>query len=235
MPSWFCLNGLRMKVSLGNSPMKEAELERMLATIIANTRTKNRSISLVALSRYLHSAKKHFGTLAALGEQVGLSGKMLGQFLMVDRLVSPVLELVDARKIDSVDAVAHISQLNCIDQQEVARRVLNDGWSTADIRAFVEARKYDREFDSASLAEKVSLARSEKQFVFEFIVRGSLDTRTVKEKLADSLPTNSVVSINIKGTRGELVVTSSGYEALQAVAKRKRVPLRLVLPQIIYT
>ncbi|MCX6864866.1 MAG: hypothetical protein NTV46_01365 [Verrucomicrobia bacterium] len=212
----------------------DAQLDRALALLISSTKRKKRRASLIEVGEALEIAKSHLGSLKDVGDRIGLSGKMLGQFSKISNLSEGLKELVRQRKIDSVDTVTHLAQLSEGDQLEVGRRSAFEDWKTDDVRAFVELRKRDHSAPAVDLADRVFLSKTTKQFVFEFVPRGGLDLRSISVRLEKWIPSEAIISVETSGSKGTVVVSQSGFEALQREAKARNVPIRQLLPQLLY-
>ena len=209
-------------------------LDRALALLISSTKRRNRHVSLIEVGEALETAKSHLGTLSAVGERIGLSGKMLGQFSKVNQLCEEVRDLVADRTIDSVDMVAHLARLNDKDQAEVSSRCVSDRWGTNDVRAFVELRKNNPISSSQEIGDKVFSSKTKHEFAFEFVRRGASDVDSIKANLEKYLPRDAIKSVEIHGSKGIVVVDSSGHDAMKREAKVRNVPIRNLLPIILY-
>src|SRR5262245_24961340 len=84
------------------------ELKEALAVLISSTRSKRRSLPITEIACWIDVAVGKLGTYSAVGERIGLSAKMLRQFAVVNSLAPKVKELFASRKIESVDAAAHL-------------------------------------------------------------------------------------------------------------------------------
>lgn len=84
-----------------------------LAIVFANTKRKpeNRKEDLVTIAKAFKYLVKLYGSQRAVGEQVGLSSSMVGQFLTVLKLHPEVQNLIAERKIDSVDIAKELAVL----------------------------------------------------------------------------------------------------------------------------
>lgn len=209
-------------------------LDRALALLISSTKRKKRYASLIEIGEALEIAKAQLGSLKAVGDRIGLSGKMLSQFSKIDRLTDDVRKLVGDRQIDSVDTIAHLARLKAEDQLEVGRKSAFDGWTTDDVRAFVELRKNDGLSSPVELAERVSLSKTQREFVFEFVPRGGIDQDSISKRLEKWVSPEAIISAQISGSKGVVILNQSGFDSLQRESKARRIPVRQILPLLLY-
>lgn len=101
-------------------PEDDDGLREALAVLISCTRNKKRPLPLTEIAKWLQVAREKLGSYAAVANRIGLSPQMLRQFSYVQRLAEPVQRLFETRRLDSVDAVAHLAMLSPSDQKEVA-------------------------------------------------------------------------------------------------------------------
>ena len=208
-------------------------LDESLALIISATKRKTRPVSIVAIADAIFQSAQILGSVSAVSDRVGLSSKMLGQFLMVRKLCPEVRELVETRTIDSVDAIAHLSQLPPAHQCLLARDFSAKELTTADVRAIVELWKKNQSQPIHDLMQKVKKSRTIKQYIFEFIARGGADAAIIKNKLLGTLLPEQVLSLGIQSSKGSLIVTKDGCEALKKCAKKLGIQLRNVVPELL--
>src|SRR5437879_216082 len=100
---------------MSKAPSAE-KLPEALAVLISCTRTNRRPKPLTEIAHWLEIAVAILGSTRAVGERIGLSPQMLRQFEAVSKLVPPVQQMFEARKLDSVDAAAHLAMLEPDDQ-----------------------------------------------------------------------------------------------------------------------
>src|SRR5690242_2028882 len=115
----------------------DEQLKEALAALISSTRSKRRPLPITEIAHWLEVAVEKLGTHAAVGARIGLSAKMLRQFAAVNDLAPKVKELIASRKIDSVDAVAHLAMLSKPDQLVIANALAEKAIQTADVRGVV--------------------------------------------------------------------------------------------------
>src|ERR1700733_9173356 len=116
----------------------DEQLKEALAVLISSTRSKQRPLPMTEIARWLEVAVGKLGTYKAVGARIGISAKMLRQFAAVSNLALKVRALIASRKIDSVDAVAHLAMLAKSDQLVIAKALAEKAIQTADVRGVVQ-------------------------------------------------------------------------------------------------
>lgn len=208
-------------------------LESCLAILISSTRSKKRTRSLVEIAEWLDYAVKELGTVAAVGERIGLSPQMLRQFESARRLNPTVRRLFATRQLDSVDAAAHLAMLPAKDQLPVARLLAEGSIDTSDVRAVYQQRKVGDNAPIEDLIDEVEKSKTKQEYVVEFVVRGSQDPNRVRRAIERVFPQDEVVSLDLQGAMGRLVLTKKGRSTFSAIAKRLRVPLKSVMSSVL--
>lgn len=208
-------------------------LDSCLAILISSTRSKKRTRSLVEISEWLDYAVKELGAVATVGERIGLSPQMLRQFESVRRLNPSVRRLFATRQLDSVDAAAHLAMLPAKDQLPVARLLAEGSIDTSDVRAVHQQRKAGDNAPIADLIDKVEKSKTKQEYVVEFVVRGSQDPNRIRGSIERVFPQDEVVSLDLQGAMGRMVLTKKGRSTLSATAKRLRVPLKSVMASVL--
>lgn len=205
-----------------------------LALIIASTRTRKRPVSISEIANAIDIALEKAGSLNKLAEQIGLSAKMLRQFLQVNKLAESVRTLVKERLIDSVDAVSHISRLQEKDQEAVAKKLAEGNWDTFDIRAFHELRTAKPCAEVDELVHQIQNSKSIQEFVFEFLRRQGISEDDVINKLSEFIDRDAIKNISFNGSKGTLILNKSGRDKLFEIAKIKSVAVRDVISRLLY-
>jgi gas vesicle protein len=89
--------------------LKEKEA---LALVFANTKgKKKRNTNILSIATALNELKEVYGSSNKVAEKVGLSGQMVREFLSVLDLPQNIKNLIEQRKIDSVDKIKRIKSL----------------------------------------------------------------------------------------------------------------------------
>jgi len=208
-------------------------LDNALALLIASTLRKKRPSSIVAVSDAITTAIGQLGTLEAVSDRVGVSAKMLGQFLRVKNLEPSVFEMVENRLIDSVDVVAHLAQLGKDDQLSVATAFSSKSLSTGDVRAIVELRNRSSDAAIEDIITKVQEGKSKKVYIFEFVVRGGDSAEQLRSKLNPAVGSLNILNLSVQGAKGRLTLNPAGYASLRDVASQRGVPLKSILPELL--
>lgn len=214
-----------------------AKLDKALAVLIACTRTKKRPLPLTDIAGWLDVAVHNLGGLGPVAERIGITPKMLKLFSRVDELTPSVRALFSSRKLDSIDAANHLSMLPPSEQLKLARALARGDIDTSDVRAVVELRKrspskrtsLDRDM------ERVRASKTQQHYVAEFVIRGGLNEHTVRAQLSKYIPVSEIVSVEIGGAIGRLILTDKGKAALRKAAKAVGAPLKSALPKLLRT
>lgn len=224
-----------MTVRRKHAGQMDRQLKKALAILIACTRNKARPLSLTEIAIWLEVAVAELGSYTAVAERIGISSKMLRQFSYVRRLSDGVQRLFESRQLDSVDAAAHLAMLPVRDQQVVADAVVAGEINTIDLRAVVELRQLEKGCPIADLLRRVTESKVRREYVAEFVVRGTRSREEILAAFAQYIPSSDIVSLEIEGALGRLVLTPNGKNALVRVAKTLRTPLKLVIPTILHS
>jgi hypothetical protein len=207
----------------------DATAKKALATIISSTRNRRRPVPITEVANSLAVASREFGGLGAVAELVGVSAKMLGQFAAVQKLVPSVRRLFSDRKLDSVDAVAHLVMLRPGDQKQVAKALAADLLDTMDVRAVVQLRKLRPNEPIRKIIERVKGTKTTRHFIVEFATRDFLDRAAIEERLERIVHPSEIVRLELRGSFGRLVVSELGKKQLKDAARRARIPLGSVV------
>jgi hypothetical protein len=219
---------------VGGRPPADSEATRKaLATLISSTRSKRRPVSITQIAEALSVAKAHYGGLKAVADRVGVSAKMLGQFAAVNKLTKKVKALFDERILDSVDAVAHLAMLSERDQNAVAHALASDELDTMDVRAIVELRRLRRAGAITEIIKRVRATKTRRHFVIEFVARETRDPNELIRELTTYITRSEIVTLDLEGHFGRLVVTEAGKKELQAAAAKLQVPFNSVVQRIL--
>jgi hypothetical protein len=207
--------------------------DEALALLLSSTLRKKRPSSLAAVADAIMTASAHLGSLGAVSDRVGISAKMLAQFLRVRDLIPETQRLVERRLIDSVDAVAHLARLTAIDQLPVARAFAEKCISTSDVRGIVDLRKRLPNVGIDELIAMIRSSKTAKEYVFEFIVRGGDSPEILKQRLSVHLPNSHTRDLSVDASKGRLTVDEDGYKILREMASRNKIPLKSILPVLL--
>jgi hypothetical protein len=213
---------------------KEDKLEEALAVLISCTRNKSRPLSLTEIVKWLEIAVDRLGNIKAVAERIGLSEKMLRQFLHVRRLSPDVQVLFASRQLDSVDAAVHLSMLSEAEQKAAAIALLSGKINTIDLRAVINLRRSGDKKKIGFLLQRVVDSKVKREYVAEFVIRGNLGNQDIRQRLAKYIPASEIASLEVEGALGRLVLTQKGKNALTSTAKNMGTPLKRVLSKILY-
>lgn len=208
-------------------------IENSLAILISSTHSKKRTKSLMEIAEWLAYAVEELGSIKAVGERIGLSPQMLRQFESVQRLDPKVQRLFSTRRLDSVDAAAHLSMLQAKEQVAVASLLAEGKIDTGDVRAIYHQRKAGDTDLIEALIDKVEKSKTKQEYVVEFAIRGSQNPERVKAAIGMMFPEDQIVDLELHGPMGRLVLTKKGRATLSATAKKLKVPLKSVMASVL--
>lgn len=219
-------------LSTRHGPPDDAEMA--LAALIRNTRTTKRPLSLPEIAQWLLIAIKGYGSIDHVADRIGLTKKMLSQFLAVTELDPSVQGMFASRVIDSIDLAVHLRKLSFQEQKAVGAAASRSEINTADVRAIHEFRKEHPDTPIDEIIEAVRTTRNTKEYIVEFVIRGSkTGHREIRTRFNRVLGDDNIVSFKTEGAIGTLVINSSGRSTLQQLAKRKQVSLVEIVSQIV--
>lgn len=184
---------------------------------------------------WLEVAVAELGSYTAVAERIGISSKMLRQFSYVHRLSRGVQWLFESRQLDSVDAAAHLAMLPVREQRGVADALVAGEINTIDLRAVVELRQLEKGRPIDDLLRRVTDSKVRREYIAEFVVRGARSREEILAAFTQYIPSSDIVSLEIEGALGRLVLTPNGKNALVRVAKTLRTPLKQVIPTILHS
>lgn len=218
-----------------NAGRMDGQLEKALAILISCTRNKARPLPLTEIAKWLEVAVTKLGSYSAVADRIGLSSKMLRQFSYVRRLSRGVQSLFQTRKLDSVDAAAHLAMLPVREQQAVADALVSGQINTIDLRAVVELQQLGKAISITDSLRRVTESKVKHEYVAEFVVRDARGREEILAAFSQYIPSSEIISLEIEGALGRLVLTPNGRNALVRVAKSLRTPLKQVIPKILYS
>ena len=213
--------------------LKHRQLEESLAILISCTRRKTRPLSLPEIAKWLDIAVREMGSIRAVADRIGVSAKMLTQFSHVKKLSQDVQNLFEKRKLDSVDATTQLAMLPECEQKVAANALASRTIDTMDLRAVVELRRAGDSRSITALLQKVSASKSKKEYLAEFVIRGNPNPADIRKQFTRYIPASEILSFEVKGSLGQMVLSSKGKNALTNTAKKLRTPLKRVIPAIL--
>jgi transcriptional regulator with XRE-family HTH domain len=206
------------------TPSSNASVEHALAALIRNTRTTSRPLSLPEIAAWLEIAAAALGSIREVADRIGLSPQMVKQFLAVKDLSPQVQKLFALRELDSVDMAVHLRKFNAKDQDRVATASVREELNSADIRAIWELRSKYPNMPIEDAVQKVKSSRNIRQYVIEFVVRGPRISRSnLLNRFRKALGDDSVVSLKLSGSIGQLIIDEQGRSRLRALARQHKV------------
>jgi DNA-binding transcriptional regulator YdaS (Cro superfamily) len=211
----------------------DAELDHALAILISNTRRNKRPLPLTEIGKWLSVAVKKLGSHSAVADRLGLSAKMLKQFSNVSRLAPDLRQLVETRKLDSLDAVSHLAVLPAKQQEIVADALAAGEINTSDIRAVAQLQRLHYSDSIKEILKRVKDGKTKREYIAEFVVRGSHDSEQILKAFQRHVPPKDIIRVEIDGSLGRLVLTQAGKKELFNAADALGVSINQVIPVIL--
>lgn len=212
---------------------EDDELNRALAILISNTRSKKRVLPLTQIAEWLKVAVNKLGSYSAVADRIGLSPQMVGQFASVDRLAPSARRLVERRKLDSVDAVAHMAMLPAKQQKAVAKALTEGELDTSDIRPVVQLQRAGFSDSIEEIIARAKNIKTKREYVAEFVVRGSRDQERIIKTFQKYISPKEIIRVDIEGALGKLVLTQTGKKELFRAARDLGISINQVIPRIL--
>jgi hypothetical protein len=210
----------------------DEQLKEALAVLISSTRSKRRPLPMTEIARWLEVAVGKLGSYKAVGARIGLSAKMLRQFSAVNALAPKVRDLVASRKIDSVDAVAHLAILSKSDQWVIATALAEKTIQTADVRGVVQLRQLEPNLPIEGLLRRIIESKTKHEYVAEFVIRGGRTEKELLRTFEAYIPSEHIIRLETDGALGRLVLSDKGKRALTRAASDLGTSLSEVIPAI---
>jgi DNA-binding transcriptional regulator YdaS (Cro superfamily) len=215
------------------SKADDEDLKKALAVLISCTRSKRRPFPLTHIARWLDIAVTRLGSYGAVADRIGLSPKMLKQFACIQRLTKPVQQLFETRKLDSVDAAAHLAMLPAKEQEVIAGALAAGEIDTADVRAAVQLRHVKGSDPIQSVLHSVKESKTKQEYIAEFVIRGSHTHNSMLRAFQKHIPKNEILRLEVQGALGRLVLTRKGKVALVRTAQSFGKPVQHVIATIL--
>lgn len=211
----------------------DAQLKEAIAVLISSTRSRRRPVPITEIARWLEVAVEKLGSYPAVGARIGLSAKMLRQFAAVKNLEPKVKELIASRRIDSVDAVAHLAMLSKPDQWVVANSLADKAIQTADVRGIVQLRQLEPDLPIATLLNRIIDSKTRHEYAAEFVIRGGRTRGELLSAFGAYIAPDHIIRLEIEGALGRLILSAEGKRALSKAASDLGLSLSDVIPAIL--
>lgn len=112
---------------------KQSDEESALSIVFSNTKRQKRATDLVTVARAFQYLSQLYGSQKEVSKKVGLSPEMVREFLSILRLPKEVQDLIQKRKIDSIDIAKQLSSIRDPDSQIALAQQISM-LSTDDVR-----------------------------------------------------------------------------------------------------
>lgn len=206
----------------------------VIARLIANTRTRNRPDNLIDIARDIRWLEGDLGSLQKVSRTIGISTDMLRRFLSVETLCPELQKLVEQRRIDTINTLYYIRNLDAAAQMRIAEEVLADRLSTEDVRVLAPLHSALPEMPIDRLVSRVQESRDVKIYVAYFRVPLRVrDVEGVRSRFEEIVGQNEVLSLTVEDQVGKLELTRSGSSRLREAARARKLSLRRLVESVV--
>lgn len=210
------------------------KLEKALALIISCTRRIKRPLDLVTLSKNILYAKRCMGSLEAVAEAVGLSVRQLKDFLAVEDLCADVKNMVEKRKIDSVDVVKNLRRLTVKKQKILARRFVSGKITSKDVRIITT---FAQKFPDKSMKKVITDYKKSKDirvYVAQFRLPVRFNNRVgLRKQFEEIVGRREIINWHLRGRVVVLELTALGHKNLREAVRKRRTSLRKFVESVV--
>lgn len=213
--------------------VKSASVNESLAVLISNTLSKKRPVSLVEIATHLKMAIEQLGSVNAVADRIGITSKMLRQFLSVDKLTPEARKYFASRELDSVDMATHLAALSEKDQISLVGSINKLKLNTGDIRAIVDVKRLYPEEPIESAIQRILNSKTKIEYVVEFAIKGKATQSELEVLFKKYFSDKEMYRLEIVGSLGRLVLTQTGKRKLSLIAKEFGIPVKLTVSQIL--
>jgi hypothetical protein len=221
------------KKQSSDNKITDKKLEEALAVLISSTRSKRRPLPLTEIARWLEIAVAKLGSYAAVADRIGLSAKMVKQFSSVQRLAKPVQRLFESRKLESVDAAAHLAMLPAKEQVIISEALAAGEIDTSDVRAVIQLQQTRGKEPIKTLLRSVQESKTKQEYIAEFVMRGSQDHKNMLTAFQKYISANQILRLELQGAVGRLVLTRKGKQELLRAAHLLDTPAKHIIAKIL--
>jgi len=212
----------------------QKDSDRAIANLIASTRTKKRSVSLLEFHGWLNRAIKELGNLQAVADRISISTRMLKQFLVIDKLDKSVIARVKTRELDSVDALNYLASFSHNDQRVLLPLLLEKKLPSKDLRSVYQQRSVLPNATIEELIERVKSGKSRRVYELQFVLRGGLAKTKISQCVGAITGQNTIESIEFDGPIGKIILTKEGLALLREYSRANEIPFKKVLSHLLY-
>lgn len=202
--------------------------DELIGRLIANTKraAKTRVLSITAIAQDIKDLVSLQGNLTRVSQTIGLSENMLNKFLSVEKLATEVTNLVENRKIDSVETVYSLAKYSPEIQIALAKQVVANKLSSQDIRALSPFIKQHQGKDVAQLLQQLLASKDKKISVLHFYLPKNFSANGFKSRVTSLLDEQNIVDFDVVEGIGTLKLTKTGERMLRQAAKAQKQSLQ---------
>jgi hypothetical protein len=213
--------------------MKPMESDQAIANLIASTRTKKRSVSLLDFHNWLEKAINALGSLQLVADSIGLSTRMLKQFLVIEKLDKSVLPHVKARTLDSIDTLNYLARFTHRDQRNLLPILLKKQLSSKDLRSVYQQRSVLPDTSIAQLIKRVASGKNRRVYELQFVLRGDLTKEQIAHRVRAITKPEGLEAVALDGPVGKVLLSRDGLQRFRTYARDKRIAFKSVLSHLL--
>jgi len=214
--------------------MTRKDSERAIANLIASTRTKTRSVSLVEFHNWLVKAISALGGVESVADRIGLYPRMLKQFLVINKLEPSILQHVETRALDSIDALNYLARFSYEDQRSLLPLLLTGHLSSKDLRSVYQQRSVLPHASIQQLLKRVSAGKDKRVYELQFVIKAGLTKRQIESRIRAITKRDGLESLALDGPVGKVILSKEGLQRLRAYGRENGIPFRSILSHLLY-
>jgi len=214
---------------------RKKPLDLALANLITSTRTQKRTVSLSEFYGWLNKAIKGLGDINIVAERIGISERMIKQFITYEKLDANVQLFVQQRLIDSVDAVNYLAKFRKDEQKKLADLYVAKKLTSQDLRSIYQQKKLLPNLTIEQLIIRVMEGKTKKIAIVEFIVREGLKEKDIYNALVPVIGRDNILNVLLESHIGEISLTPEGVRLLKEYGRKNGISLRRIMSELLYS
>ncbi|HWJ28267.1 MAG TPA: hypothetical protein VNS32_17110 [Flavisolibacter sp.] len=198
------------------------ETNTLVGRIIASTKRKKRTLSIVEIAQDIRSLKTQLGSIQKVADIIGISVGMLNQFLSVFNLPTDVQVLVNNRKIDSVAVVFTLSKFSKEDIHSLIEPITNGRLTSQDLKALLPYRKQHKNENLLELIDRLKNSKNIKAAVIRLPSNLIPDKQKLETALKSKVGEENYLETEESDDFIDFKVTKQGEKVLRQAAKDEK-------------
>lgn len=198
----------------------------LVGRIIASTKRKKRTLSIVEIAQDIRSLKEQLGSIQKVADVIGISTGMLNQFLSVFNLPTNVQALVNDRKIDSVALVFTLSKFSKDDISSLIQPITDGTLTSQDLKALLPYRRQHKNENIVELFERLKNSKNIKAAVIRLPSNLVQDKLKLESVLKSKVGNENYLETEESNDFTDFKVTRHGEKILRQAAKEQKSTLQ---------